>query len=109
MAEQAGARPHSPKPPSQFGAVPSNPTRCRHSERIRKYLRYRLALEIEIRTRIAHGSGDACVSQQLADRRELDAGLQHVDCGRVAQCVRMYAPTMRRRFVVWQVLAKEIT
>lgn len=89
--------------------MPPNTTRGRYSERVREYLRDRLTLEIQIRARIAHGGGDVGVTEKLADRRELDAGLQHVDSGGMAQCMRMYATTMRRRFVVWQVLAKEIT
>ena len=74
----------SPQPSGNLCPVPSHPTSRRHSEGVRKYLRYRLALQVEIRASVTHCSRNVSVTEQLAYRRELDTGLQHVYGRRVA-------------------------
>jgi hypothetical protein len=49
------------------------------------------------------------VTEKLADRRELDTGLEHVYGRRVAQGMWVDTPTVSGCFVVGRMLAKEIT
>ena len=60
--------------------MPPNAPRHGHIERVGKYLRERLPLQIEIGARVAHRGGDTGMPEKLADGRELDPGLQKMNC-----------------------------
>jgi len=48
------------------------------------------------------------VTQKLANCPEINAGLKHVNCGGVAEGVRVYLAAPGRRQIVWKVLSQKI-
>src|SRR3954449_2800047 len=77
------------KPARDAIAVEGEGATVRRCQHLWKNLRQRLSLQIDIGTRISHRRVEACVTEPLADGREVDARLEHMDrCG-VAQRMRM--------------------
>ncbi len=63
----------------------------------RKYLGQRLTFEIDIRTSVTHRRVEACVPESLADRCEVDTGLEKRNSGAVPQGMRMEMFIAKRR------------
>ena len=70
---------------------------ARWRQGVREDLRERLTLQIEIGAGVAHGRVEARMAQPLADRGEIDAGLEERDGRTMAYRVRVNALIAQRR------------
>ena len=82
------------------------------SENIWKNLHKCLALHIDIRPSVAHGGIEACMPKPMADRCEVDAGLEQINSRRVTKRMRVNPLFGKRRHGLAsqsQILPKEVS